>query len=271
MSDKIVRYDGKEMKEVAPGQVQYIEPREKHELEASILSAVKDPKISPERLEKFLDIQIKLEDRQAERAFNVAMANFQRDCPELKRDTKVDFPTKKGGGRVSYSYTSYQDMVHTIRPYLIKQGLSFSFSTNESKETMEMEVIISHISGHRRTFTSFHEKIARGKGVTSSAQDRRSALTTAKRSALELALGLVTVDDKEERKHSIESTATEEQIREINDLIRDVKGDYDKFLKFMNVSSLELLSEYEAKRGINALKTKRRNLLDSKTEEVKPL
>jgi len=230
----------------------------------TITKHLQNQDITPEKLdalERILALQFKYQDRLAEEAYNRAISAFQAECPSIKKDGKVDFESKKAGSqRVNYQYSTFGEMVHTIRPLMKEHGLSFSFSLKQIDKMMELTTIISHVDGHKRFFTSPHENF--GQGGTTPGQGRRGALTTAKRGGLELALGLVSADDDEEKRHSIETEITEAQLVEIEGLLKDTHTDIKDFEKYMNVSTIKILSQYEAQRAINSLKQKRRALLE---------
>ena len=151
---------------------------------------VTNPDISPERLEKFLDLQTKMEDRQAQIAFNKALSNFQGECPILKKNKTVDF-TAKSGNRTKYNYCPLEEIVRTVRPLLKKYGLSFSFDTDGGEHSSVLKTTISHLDGHSKTsnysFPTLHDDTR-----MNGSQRRKSALTFAKRAGLESALGIIT-------------------------------------------------------------------------------
>jgi len=229
----------------------------------AINQAVLNPNVTPEKLdamERLLALQFKIKDRLAEEAYNRAIADFQAECPSVKQDGKVDFG--EGKKRTNYSYATFGEMVHTIQPIMKRHGLSYSFSVKQiqNANAMELTTTISHVEGHKRHYTSPHE--IKGQGGTTSTQSRRGAFTSAKRTGLELALGLVSVDDAEEKRHSIETEITEAQLVEIEGLLKDTHTEIEDFEKYMNVSTIKILSQYEAQKAINSLKQKRRALLE---------
>ena len=234
----------------------------------NLLTKATDPNIDADKLEKLMGLYERFEDRRAEKAFNEALADFQKECPTITMNQKVDFDSKKqSSSRVNFGYATFSEMVHAVKPILTKFGLSFSFSTEEAQNKMKMVTIISHVEGHKREFTSHHEGL--GQGGTTAGQKRRGAYTTAKRTALELALGLVIVDSEDEKRHSIDTEITEEQLAEIDQLLKDTDTNLEDFEGHMKVSTLKLLSHYEGQKAINALKTKRRVLIEAQTKRGK--
>ena len=146
-----------------------------------LMSAVEN-NVPVEQLEKLLDMQQRLKDEQARRAYFDAMAEFQAVCPEVPR-------TKKGGqGR----YAPLETIVATVRPSLTRHGLSYSFDTRHDESHVLVYCTIRHRDGHQETSEA---RIPRYQGRgTNSAQDEGGAITYGRRYALCNALGIVTAD-----------------------------------------------------------------------------
>ena len=227
------------------------------ELQSAIIELVKRPDIDPDRLEKFLDLQIKMEDRQAEIAFNQAMAQFQSECPIIKKTKKVNF-TASSGKVTNYNYSPLDEIVHITRPIMSKLGLSFSFDIEPSSSdgTALLVTYIAHNQGYTKKFNWFYQEIHDDTRMNLS-QRRKSSLSFAKRAALENALGIVTAEEDDDARRAIDRIATDEQIKEIKELATLTKTEDASLLSFLKVEKIEDLSDYEATKAIRALKIKR--------------
>lgn len=232
-----------------------------------ILEIVKRTDVDPERLEKFLDLQIKMEERQAKQKFAESLAGFQGDCPPILKKKTVGFGT--GEKAVSYSYSPLDEIVHIIKPVLQKWGLSFTFNCKRLDEkTNELITVVTHKQGHAEHYSHFYYSLHEGQGNTS--QRLKSALTYAKRAALENALGLVTAGEDDDAKRAHDRMASEEQIEHIHRLILRTKSDLPKLLEFMKLDGLEGISDADADRAIHALKQKKQtDKVESKKIEPK--
>jgi hypothetical protein len=229
-------------------------PQKEITMQDALMAIVQRTDIDPDRLEKFLDLQIKMENRQAELAFNNALAQFQGDCPIIQKSRKIDF--EAGKGRVKYNYSPLDEIVHIIKPILSKYGLSYSFDMKANAGTTDLLTTISHRDGFSKTFTYPFDTI-HDDGRMNSSQRRKSALTYAKRGALENALGIVTAEEDDDARRAVNDPITAAQTDEIMELIKVTKSDEAKFLAFLKVKSLSELSEYEGRKAIMALKEKR--------------
>ncbi|MBF32008.1 MAG: hypothetical protein CL529_12655 [Aequorivita sp.] len=224
------------------------------QMQNALLEIVQRTDIDPERLEKFLDLQIKMEDRQNLQAFNEAFAKFQKECPIISKTKKVEF------GQTKYDYAPLDEMVHIIRPILGKYGLSFSFNLSQDSELMCLTTIVSHSSGCSKDFQYFFNDLHDDKRMNQS-QRRKSAITFAKRSALENALGIVTAGEDDDARRAVDNPATEEQLEKIQSLLKTTDTPESQFLNYLKIESLGMLSVVDAKKALNLLNSKRNALV----------
>ena len=99
------------------------------------------PDFDVAKLEKLLDMQERILDRQAEAAFNAAFAELQADIPTLTERARGD----------KWKYAPLEDIVEVIRPILKKHGFSINFRTEwPDKQTVKVVGILTHREGHSR-------------------------------------------------------------------------------------------------------------------------
>jgi hypothetical protein len=224
-------------------------------IQNALLGIVQRTDIDPERLEKFLDLQIMMEERQSKEAYNKAMAAFQGDCPVIVKNKTVDF-TAKSGNQTKYDFAPLDEIVSVIKPLLQKHGLSFSFNIVPGESMDCLITTISHADGHSKdynyTFFPMHDDQRMNQS-----QRRKSAITYAKRAGLENALGIVTTGEDDDANRALDTPVNENQIAEIRDLMEKTKTKEDSFLKYLGVAKFEELSFTGGKKAIYALRTKR--------------
>jgi len=227
------------------------------EIQSAILQIVQRTDIDPERLEKFLDLQFKAEAKQAATAFQQALAGFQGDCPIIVRTKKINF-TSKTGNTTKYNYSPLDEIVHVIKPILTKWGFSYTFDikTTQDPQTNELVTKIYHSQGHSESFSYFYNNLHDDQRMNLS-QRAKSAITYAKRAALENALGIVTAEDDDDARRANDNPISEAQLEEIKKLIKATKTKEADFLSFLKVESISDLTEFEAKKALHALKQKR--------------
>lgn len=102
--------------------------------------------VSPEQLNQMLDLQIKWEQREAEKAFNDALAGFKSEAVEIIKRKTVDFQTQKG--RTHYKHAELSDVVEAVGPALSKHGFAWSWKTEQSNGMVRVTCILKHRQGH---------------------------------------------------------------------------------------------------------------------------
>lgn len=247
-----------------PIETELVVSKKEISMQEALIQIVQRTDIDPDRLEKFLDLQIKMENRQSERSFNNAVAGFQGECPIIVKNKKTSFVSKTGQ-TTAYDYSPLDEIVSVIKPILQKFGLAFSFDVIEGPAKSKLITKIKHRDGHTESSTLEFESMHDDQRMNSS-QRRKSALTYVKRAGLENALGLVTTGEDDDAQRAIDNMATPAQIAEIEKLIIDTRSDFLKFKTAFQIQSLADFSEYEAKDAIHALKEKRSQAMKPKKE-----
>jgi hypothetical protein len=216
-------------------------------IQEALIQVVQRTDIDPDRLEKFLDLQIKMENRQAEAALNEALANFQAECPIIPKTKKAH----------NSNYAPYDEIKHIVKPIAHKYGLSWSFTVNDKSDAeKEMIVTIRHKQGaqfqSRYSFPSMDDG-----GKMNSSQRTKSSNSYAKRAALENALDIASTEMDDDARRAIDVGATEEQISLIKALMEQTDVTNEMFFKKYLVNSFSELSAHDAKKAILALKTRK--------------
>lgn len=230
------------------------EEKEVATMQAALLKVVQNPDIDPDRLEKFLNLQIKMEERQAERDFNNAMAKFQEECPVIPETGVV----KNKDGSVRYTHGELDEMIFIVKPILTKNGLSYSFNTAPSGEEGKTDLIttVKHKNGHSEKHIYTFNSLDDG-GSMNTSQRRKSALTYAKRAGLENALGLVTTGIDDDARRAVDTPASTDQIETIKKLMETTNTAEKRLFSHLKIQSFNDLDAYQAKKAISALKQKR--------------
>lgn len=225
--------------------------QEGESMESALIEIVKRKDIDPDRLEKFLELQIKMEDRQAKKNFYDALAGFQQDCPVIPKNKNVNFKS------VDYNYAPLDEIVRIIKKPMGKYRLAFSFNTKSKSEKIGLLLTkITHGDGHSEISEIEYDIIHDDQRMNNS-QRRKSSITYMKRAGLENALGIVTANEDDDAQGANDQGISKDQIILIEGLIPQANTTQVKFLKYLKVENFEDLSCYEAKKAINALKGKR--------------
>lgn len=200
-----------------------------------------------EKLEKLLTLQERWEANEARKAFQVAMANFKENPPNIGKDKKVSF------GQTKYSHASLYNVVEKITKELSKHGLSASWITHQNGQ-IGVTCRITHVLGHSQETTL--QAPADTSGSKNAIQAIGSTISYLQRYSLLAVLGLAAHDMDDDGVKADDTPITEEQLGVLRDQILAVQADEVKFLKYLKVESLEEIMSSQFLKAVNALKAK---------------
>ena len=215
----------------------------------SLIELAIHEKVSPDSLEKLVTLHERLSDRAAAEEFARAMASFQRECPQIRKESKAEIPTKSGG-KYTFRFASLEAIWRTVRPILEKNNLTVTWDSKEDKGLVSCTCIVKHVNGHseRASFSCTTDTSASMIGPQKSA----AAVTFARRQSLVQALGLTTTDqDTDGGPPTVTVPITEHQAANLQALIDETKTDLKKFLAWVGV---EKLSDVPSSRFPDAIK-----------------
>lgn len=99
-----------------------------------------------EQVEKMMDLQERWEGREAEKAYNDALAAFKAEAVEVIKRKTVDFTSQKG--RTHYKHAELSDVVEAVGPALSKHGFAWSWKTEQINGLVRVTCILKHRQGH---------------------------------------------------------------------------------------------------------------------------
>lgn len=212
-------------------------------------------KVPVEVLERLVALRERVAERDARAAFFQAVASFQEQCPEITKDKTAQITTK-AGGKYSYTYAPLETITRTIRPVLHRNGLEFSWTTEQSDRDGVLNVvcILRHIEGHSERAT-FPVPTATDAAM-SAAQKNGAALTYGRRQSLVAVLGLVTADEDNDAPETGSGPITPGQAAAILDKIVAKGADMARFCAYMGVEKVEEIRASDFERAIAALNRK---------------
>lgn len=185
---------------------------------------------------------------QAADAFGNALAQFQAECPQIKKDRQIDL----GGGK-GPKYASYDDIDEIVRPFMAKYGLSKTFSANIT-ETGQMRVVCKIRHGRHVEENEVTLPVPTQMRVNDT-QKMGAALQYGKRYALCAALDLVVTNEDRDGEGLVEHIS-EEHIATLREWIANTEANEAAFLKFMGVKSLAEIAVGDFGKALDALKRK---------------
>lgn len=145
---------------------------------------VLNPEADMDKLDKMLDMQERVLNRNAKQAFTADLAAMQSELPLVG---------KAGEGHNKAKYAKLEDINEAIRPTLQKYGFAVTFRTKQSDKTLTVTAILSHRMGHGEE-TDLILPLDTS-GSKNAVQAVGSTISYGKRYALCLLLNISTGDD----------------------------------------------------------------------------
>lgn len=157
--------------------------------EALIARAI-DQKVDVGTMERLLVMAKEMQAIKAKQEFDKAMANFQAECPAIKKDKEV----KNDSGKILYKYAPIDSIISQVKSILQTNGFSYSTNMELLENGVKVFVKVTHIMGHSEV-TEMNVPLGTKTGIMSASQQVAAAQTFAKRYAFLNAFGIMTGDE----------------------------------------------------------------------------
>jgi hypothetical protein len=217
-----------------------------------MMQAVIDKGVTPDNmvaLEKLVDLYERMQDRDAEKAFNAAFVGLQQEMPTIVATTEIPNRGK---------YERFEDVMRVVGPLLAKHNFSVSFSMDVKENRVVETCHLRHAGGHSQS-NSF--AVRTGKADSETQADCKAA-TTAKRNALLNCLNIVIRQDvyqAEEGDASLEGSVLPfEKVQYLREQVAEVGFKEANFLALAGVDAYEKITSGKYSVLVNAIEMKRR-------------
>lgn len=196
-----------------------------------------NPDLPVEKLEKLLEMQLKIRAVEAKQAYAGAMARVQSKLPKIIRTKENDQTGSK--------YAPLEVIVEMAAPIYTAEGFSISFSeaTSPKPDHIRVTGIVRHELGHE---TEHWRDVAidmtgiAGKVNKTLTHGEASSVTYGRRYVTCIAFNIPTEDDKDGNKpKDVGELVNEAQIAHIETLIAETATKLPQFLKWAKVAKLE--------------------------------
>ncbi|MBS9403706.1 ERF family protein [Halomonas sp. TRM85114] len=101
--------------------------------------AALNPEVDIDKMERLLQMQERVMDRQALMAYSAAMAAMQTELPSI---------AERGQGN-NGAYATLEDIVDTVRPIMQRHGFAVSFRIQTQERGIQITGVLMHQDGHR--------------------------------------------------------------------------------------------------------------------------
>lgn len=205
-----------------------------------------DPNMSIEKLEKMLDMQERILDRNAKQSYAAAFARMQAKLPLISMNGEI-----KHNDRLISKYAKFEDINEAVRPILHEFGFGLSFRVKQLDGKIEIIAILSHEEGHSEE-TSITLP-ADTSGAKNAVQSLGSSVSYGKRYTM---CALLNISTGGEDNDGVGGTVDTEQAAAIDTLLRDTKADRKAFLTYFKVDDVRKLRSADYDNAVIMLKAK---------------
>lgn len=223
---------------------------------AAIIQVIERAAINPDvdidKMERLLEMQERIMERNARSAYAADLARMQPELPVIAERGGI----KDRSGRVQSTYALWEDINEAIKPVLAKHGFALSFRTGQDEGRITVTGVLSHREGHSEE-TTMHLPIDTS-GSKNSVQAVGSSISYGKRYTAGALLNITSRGEDDDGKAAGGvATISDEQVQALQDLIIEVGADPVKFCAYLKVEKLAALPSDQYERAVDALNAKR--------------
>ncbi len=217
-----------------------------------ISRAAADPAVDMDKMERLLQMKERMDAREAETAFNQAMADAQAEMGRIAANRENSQTRSK--------YATYDKLDKVLRPIYGRHGFALSFDEGEAPADHVLVLChVSHKDGHTRTYRKLMPadgKGARGGDVMTKTHAAGAAMSYAMRYLLK-GIFNVAIGEEDTDGNGVVVKVSQDQAANIEALLTEVGGDKKRFLAYLKVESIAdipaasystVIREIEAKR-----------------------
>lgn len=214
--------------------------------------AATNPNVDIDKMERLLEMQERIMERNARSAYAADLARMQPELPVIAERGGI----KDRSGRVQSTYALWEDINEAIKPVLAKHGFALSFRTGQEEGRITVTGVLSHREGHSEE-TTMHLPIDTS-GSKNSVQAVGSSISYGKRYTAGALLNITSRGEDDDGKAAGGvATISDEQVQALQDLIIEVGADPVKFCAYLKVEKLAALPSDQYERAVDALNAKR--------------
>lgn len=220
---------------------------------SAIAAAASNPDVDVDKMEKLMDMHERILNRSAKESYS-------RDYVEMKPNLPMVLKTHDNT-QTSSKYAKLEDINKVIDPILSKYGFGTQTKvTAQTEAGITLEATLLHKGGHSESnivFIPMDDKGIKGTINKTGPHAVSSSITYAKRIALCALLNISTGDDVDCNIKEDIGFITLEQAVEIDELIKEVGANKEKFLAYVDALSVQEIPARNYAKAINMLKAKK--------------
>lgn len=193
----------------------------------------RDPSVDVEKLQRLMDMQERVINRNAEASFNADLAQLQAELPMIEERGGI----KDRNGNIQSKYALWEDVNKAILPCLKRHGFSLTFRQEQKDAAICVTGVLSHKEGHsERTSITLPTDTS---GSKNAVQAVGSSVSYGKRYTAGMLLNLISGEVDDDGHSAGGDFVSDEQAATLEALIADVGADLSLFLKWAKVGSVD--------------------------------
>lgn len=111
---------------------------------AMIERVATNPDADMDKLERLLDMQERILNRNAQQAFGAAMAEMQSEIPTIEKSGAIVV-----NGQERSRYARFEDIMRVVKPVMQRHGFAVTFRTQTGDGQVKVTGVLMHRDGHR--------------------------------------------------------------------------------------------------------------------------
>jgi hypothetical protein len=215
--------------------------------------AASDPNIEVAKVEKLLELYERIQSKNAEQLFNVAMTKAQSEMGRVSADAE--------NWQTHSTYATYAKLDKALRPVYTANGFALSFDEGESEpDTVLVLCNVTHSGGFSRVYRKkmpADGKGAKGGDVMTKTHASGAAMSYGMRYLLK-GIFNVAIGEEDTDGNAPEERLSDEQVANIQALMEEVQADRAKFFQYLKVKSLAEIPAKNYSYVVKLLEGKRR-------------
>lgn len=231
-------------------------PVVQHEPVVSLLQVIEraatNPAVDVDKMERLMAMHERILARDAKAAYNAALSEMQPKLPAITERGEI-----KHNDKLISRYARLEDIMEAITPVLGQHGFALSFRSGRDGDSQIVTGILSHRDGHSESDTMILPRDM--SGSKNAVQGVGSTVSYGKRYVTQSLLNLVSRgEDDDGQAAGAGDVISAEQKETLIALLRETDSNTEKFLKYLNVESLDKLKASNFERAKKALEAKRK-------------
>jgi hypothetical protein len=196
--------------------------------------AANNPAVDIDKMERLLQMQERIMDRNAKAAYTAALAEMQPKLPIITERGEI----KNNAGKVQSTYAKWEDINEAVKPVLAEHGFALTFRTGSEAGQIKVTGVLSHRDGHSEETTLCLP--ADTSGSKNAVQALASSVSYGKRYTSGALLNITSRgEDDDGQKAGAGKTLSEDQAKKVREKLKSTSANEVAFLKWAKCDRIE--------------------------------